>query len=50
MIEVVNEIPNLDNYNIKNIRDYCKENKVKDKCNLNHHCLWASNDCVTIKI
>lgn len=45
MIEIVNEIPNLDNYNIKNIRDYCKENKAKDKCNFNHHCLWASNDC-----
>jgi hypothetical protein len=45
MIEIVNKIPNLDDYNTKNIRDYCKENKSKDKCNINHHCLWASNNC-----
>ena len=46
MIDIVDDIPNLDNYNIKNIRDYCKENKnQKINVMLTHHCLWASNDC-----
>lgn len=45
MIEVVKEIPNLDIYRIKNIRDYCKVNNTKDKCNINHHCLWTGKDC-----
>ena len=45
IIEVVDKIPNLESYNIKNLRDYCVSNKTKEKCNVNHHCLWVSNTC-----
>ena len=45
MFEIVDKTPDLTNYEVKNIRDYCKVNKTKDKCNLNTHCMWASNDC-----
>ena len=45
IIEVIDKIPNLNDYNIKNVRDYCKVNTSKEKCNINLHCMWASNDC-----
>ena len=45
LIEVVDKIPDISNYGLKNIRDYCKNNKEKNKCNFNHHCLWTGNDC-----
>lgn len=44
-VEVVDKIPDLTNYSVKNVRDYCKANKSKDKCNIHLHCLWASNSC-----
>jgi len=45
IIEIIDKTPNLDIYKVKNIRDYCKVNKTKDKCNINLHCLWANNTC-----
>ena len=45
MVHIVKDIPNLDDYHIKNIRDYCKEYKNENKCNINKHCMWASNNC-----
>ena len=42
---IVKDIPNLDDYHIKNIRDYCKEYKSENKCNIDKHCMWASNNC-----
>ena len=41
----MNKIPDLNNYTVKNVRDYCKVNTSREKCNINLHCLWASNDC-----
>jgi hypothetical protein len=38
-------IPNLDNYNISNIRDNCKINTTKDKCDSKPHCKWTNNSC-----
>lgn len=45
IVEVVDKLPNLENYSVKNLRDYCKVNKSKETCNVNLHCLWASNNC-----
>ena len=45
IIEIVDKVPDLTDYNVKNVRDYCKVNTTKEKCNVNLHCLWASNDC-----
>ena len=45
LVEIVEKIPDISNYNLKNIRDYCKNNRDKNKCNLNHHCFWSGKDC-----
>lgn len=45
MIEIIDKTPNLDIYKVKNIRDYCKVNRSKDKCNINLHCMWSNNTC-----
>ena len=45
LVTIVDKIPDLSNYSLKNIRDYCKNNKDKNKCNINHHCLWSGSDC-----
>jgi len=42
---ITNEIPDLKNYIINNIRDYCKVNINKSKCDLNPHCIWNNNNC-----
>ena len=45
MVHIVEKTPNLNDYIVKNVRDYCKVNTTMEKCNVNLHCLWASNDC-----
>ena len=42
---ITNTSPNLENYNISNIRDYCNINITKDQCNINLHCKWENNSC-----
>jgi len=41
-----NKLPNLDNYNINNLRDYCKVHNTKDKCNNSTYCIWTNNNCL----
>ena len=43
--ELENDLPNLENYNIDNLRDYCKDNKTQTKCDANYHCKWANDEC-----
>jgi hypothetical protein len=38
-------MPTLDDYNIDNIREYCKVNKNKETCNTKTHCKWVDNSC-----
>ena len=45
LVTITDKIPDLSTYTLKNIRDYCKNNKEKNKCNVNHHCLWTGSDC-----
>jgi len=45
--EIMKELPDLRNYKISNVRDYCKVNKNKDKCNENLHCIF-DNGCMFI--
>jgi hypothetical protein len=44
-INVYNEIINLENYNISNLRDYCEINKNQNTCLTNLHCSWLNNSC-----
>jgi hypothetical protein len=45
MAHIVNKIPDLKNYTISNVRDYCKINNNKDKCETNLHCTWKNDSC-----
>jgi hypothetical protein len=45
MATITNKIPDLQNYEIYNIRDYCEINRTKDKCNINSQCNWIDNKC-----
>ena len=44
-LEISKKLPNLENYSISNIRQYCDSIKNKDKCNQNEHCIFANNQC-----
>lgn len=44
-IEIIKELPNLSNFNISNVREYCSINRNKDKCNANLHCTFINNAC-----
>ena len=43
--DITDKLPDLKNYNIKNIRDYCNINTTMNKCNNNLHCNWNNNSC-----
>ena len=45
MAKIVKEIKIDMSYNVKNIRNYCKTSKNKNKCNNSPHCIWANNEC-----
>lgn len=45
MVFLVKNIPDLKNYLLSNVRDYCEINNTKDKCNINHHCIWQNDTC-----
>jgi hypothetical protein len=44
MSHIVNSLPDLKNYSISNVRDYCEINN-KDKCDANLHCAWKNDSC-----
>jgi hypothetical protein len=39
------QLPNLKDYIVSNIRDYCDINKTADKCSKNLHCMWSKDSC-----
>jgi hypothetical protein len=39
------ELPDLKDYIINNVRDYCEINTTKDKCLNNLHCAYDNNKC-----
>ncbi len=45
IVEILKDLPDLKNYSISNIRDYCKIHKTKDKCNENLHCRYINDTC-----
>jgi hypothetical protein len=45
MASIIKNMPDLKSYVISNVRDYCENNKTKDKCNNNLHCVWDRDDC-----
>ena len=45
MAFIVNKNPDLKNYIIYNVRDYCGINNDKNKCNTNLHCIWKNDTC-----
>ena len=46
MLQIIKELPNLTNYTVANVREYCKINKTKDQCNENIHCTFSNNECM----
>ena len=48
MAHIIKDLPNLDNYIVYNVRDYCEINNTKDKCNANSHCAWQNDSCKMI--
>ena len=45
VFEILKTLPDLKNYNVSNIRDYCKIHKTKEKCNQNLHCSYINDTC-----
>jgi len=45
MAFITNSIPNIKDYVLHNIRDYCKINTTEKKCSTNLHCLWKNDTC-----
>ena len=39
------ELPDLQDYNINNLRDYCAINKNKNTCSKNIYCTWINDTC-----
>jgi hypothetical protein len=48
MLEIIKELPNLLNYQISNVREYCKINKTKDQCDKNLHCTFINKECMFV--
>jgi hypothetical protein len=44
-LNVLNEIKDIENYNVSNLRDYCEINTKQDTCINNLHCSWSNNLC-----
>ena len=42
---IANQLPNIKDYVLHNIRDYCKINTTEKKCSNNLHCLWKNDTC-----
>ena len=45
-IKELEENQDLLNYTVKNNRELCFNNKEKNECNINVHCLWTKNKCL----
>lgn len=45
MAHIVKDLPNLSDYIVYNVRDYCEINNNKDKCITNSHCVWQNESC-----
>ncbi len=43
--EITNDLPDLQDYNIDNLRDYCATNKNKNSCSTKPHCIWTNDSC-----
>jgi hypothetical protein len=47
-VEIIKELPKLQNYSISNVREYCSVNRSKDKCDMNLHCAFVNNNCIFV--
>lgn len=45
IFNIMNKMPELNNYKIANERQLCEVHTDKDKCNTNPHCHWAYSEC-----
>ena len=45
LLHVVNNIPDLTGYKIKNTRDTCDIHETREQCNNNVHCRWSHDTC-----
>jgi hypothetical protein len=44
-VSIINRLPDLSDYEIKNIRDSCKIYPDRDSCNTDRHCHWSYDNC-----
>ena len=44
-VNILNKMPNLDNYEIQNNREVCETHKSKDQCIKSFHCHFAYDEC-----
>ena len=45
MADLEDDLPDLVDYNVDNLRDYCKINKTKNNCDAKYHCKWTNDEC-----
>jgi hypothetical protein len=45
LLQSAKSLPGLNDYIVKNVRDYCSVHKTSNKCENNKHCIWKSNSC-----
>ena len=48
LVQVIKDLPDIKNYRVSNVREYCKLNKTKEKCNENLHCTFSDNSCMFV--
>lgn len=44
-IHIIDEIPDISNYQVKNNRELCSKKMTKEECQNNIHCVWYQNKC-----
>lgn len=45
LVHVINNIPDIRNYQVQNNRATCQSNPTKETCDTNPHCHWAHGEC-----
>lgn len=45
IVNIVNDLPNLNNYQAKNERELCEINTNKEQCSTNPYCKWYRDSC-----
>ena len=44
-VKIINNVPNLDKYQVLNDRNTCRSYGTQNECSKNVHCSWSHNEC-----